>query len=645
MLFLIFYIIIINLNIIINNYDNGKNEEIAKQIISEINNINVLSVSYEISTEKNPILKVKIYTSNNLSNSMIFKAFLISDDNLKIFPLNCFNDQINIISCSINNNITLDINKKYYFHFNQKKSFSSLYFDGKEKFDDKNRISLIFHPEINPGQILYKNNKRFYAKVGDNMLSNGFLYITKKSKKILKKPKNGFNKYIELNNFIFRGGFSSFTLGAYKEAIRRGYKMVDADIIFTKDKIPVISHGYSLKSISNGKGQLIDKTLEELEKLDFGSKINKKYTGETILKFEDLLKLCKENNIIIDLDLYHLNYNEFLKNKKEYAKLIIEYIEKYDMLDSIVFNEKRQSIIETFKSIRKDLSFSLNGMNEIENIKKIKDKYQDSKILIYNMGDLQKGKKINKESVKYGLSLGKKIKAAKIDNIDFANKVLEWGVNYICTNKLESFLIKNEKEEPIIVNCTNSQILKNLVICEINNNSTLIDNERYSIYYSKNIYNPIQDIVEQPIGEFKYINSNSNNIFYYDINYFDFDKGIIEFKISEIINRKITGLVGPAYDNVANCYILDFICDKSYNYFLKCKIDKKNQNKLIYSGKYSIYSLEEYSYNPLQLINKINTNRNRNLKIDILRCKILIEITFINIIYKIKIIIKNKKYL
>ena len=186
MLFLIFYIIIINLNIIINNYDNGKNEEIAKQIISEINN-------------------------------MIFKAFLISDDNLKIFPLNCFNDQINIISCSINNNITLDINKKYYFHFNQKKSFSSLYFDGKEKFDDKNRISLIFHPEINPGQILYKNNKRFYAKVGDNMLSNGFLYITKKSKKILKKPKNGFNKYIELNNFIFRGGFSSFTLGAYKE--------------------------------------------------------------------------------------------------------------------------------------------------------------------------------------------------------------------------------------------------------------------------------------------------------------------------------------------------------------------------------------------------------------------------------------------
>ena len=53
--------------------------------------------------------------------------------------------------------------------------------------------------------------------------------------------------------------------------------------------------------------------------------------------------------------------------------------------------------------------------------------------------------------MKYGLSLGKKIKAAKIDDIDLANKVLEWGVNFICTNKLESFLIKNEKEVPIIL--------------------------------------------------------------------------------------------------------------------------------------------------------------------------------------------------
>ena len=103
---------------------------------------------------------------------------------------------------------------------------------------------------------------------------------------------------------------------------------------------------------------------------------------------------------------------------------------------------------------------------------------------------------------------------------------------------------------------------------------------------------------------------------YYDINYFDFEKGLIEFKVSDIVNSKITGLVGPAYDNVANCYIFNFICAKNNNYTLKCKIDKKDSKKVLFSGKYSIYSLEGYSLNPIQLSNKIN--RNVNLKIFIL---------------------------
>ena len=616
MKFFIFYIII-NLNIFINNCNDKEELNLSKH--NQLQQIDALSISYEISTDINIVLKVIITISNNKYKNISFKAFLKSDDGFNQYSLHCQNESFNLIICSTEKNISIVLNKKYYFHFNQKTSFSSFYFNGKEIFEDNKRVSLIFHPKIKPGQILYNNNKKFYAEIGDNMISNGFLYITKKSKKVLNKPKNGFNKYIELNNYIFRGGLSSFTLGAYKEAIKRGYKMVDADILFTKDKIPVVSHGGSLNSISNGKGKLIEKTYKELKKLDFGSKINKKYSGETILKFEDLLKLCKANNIIIDLDLYHLNYNKFFKNMREYITIIIEYIKKYDMLDSIIFNDKRQKIIENFISIRKDLSFSLNGMNEKQSIEKIKDKYEHSKILIYNMGDLQKGKTINKESVKYGLSLGKKIKAAKIDDIDFANKVLEWGVI------------------PIIVNCTNSGFNKQLVICEIDNNTRLIDNEIYNIYYSKNLFKISEDIVEKPIGHFKYINSNSDNLQYYDINYFDFNKGVIDFKISKIINskEKIKGLVGPSYDNVAKCYILNFICDRNDNFTIKCNIDKKDPEKVLFFGKYSIYSLEGYSFNPIRLNNKINRSMNKKLYY------ILIFIIFIISYYKIKI--RNKK--
>ena len=92
------------------------------------------------------------------------------------------------------------------------------------------------------------------------------------------------------------------TLVAYEEAIRRGYHIVDADLFFTKDKIPVINHGDDIEHYSNGNGTISTKTLEELEELDFGEKFDKKYKGEKILTFEKLLELCKENDVIIDLD-------------------------------------------------------------------------------------------------------------------------------------------------------------------------------------------------------------------------------------------------------------------------------------------------------------------------------------------------------
>ena len=84
----------------------------------------------------------------------------------------------------------------------------------------------------------------------------------------------------------------------YEEANRRGFHIVDADIQFTKDNIPVIFHGKELDTIINGNGILSSKTLYELQKLDFG---NEQFKGQKILTFENLLKFCKKNKLIIDL--------------------------------------------------------------------------------------------------------------------------------------------------------------------------------------------------------------------------------------------------------------------------------------------------------------------------------------------------------
>ena len=635
---LIFFIFSFNLILIkSNDYDDLENYE-AYGYGENRNDLNIASISYELSYDDTSIVRVSIKTYYELDQNIKFKAFLKTEDELHEHSLECTNEFIDLIICASARNITLDTDKKYFFYYDKKKSGSDLTFDGEDTYEDDKRISLIFKPEIPDNQVLYKDNRRFDVKNGNYMVSGGYLYITKKSKKILQKTKNGFNKNIQLNNFIPHCGLAGYrpqsTLVAFKEAIRRGYKIVDADLLFSKDKIPVICHGIKLNQVSNGEGNLDEKTLEELEQLDFGSIFSEKYRGEKILKFEDLLKLCKENDIIIDIDLGHLNYKKYFENTNEYIKIIMEYIEKYEMTNSIFFNDKRQPLIEKFKSMLNEVSFSITGMNEKEAIEKIKDKYNDSKIIIYNMGGLMDGNKtINEETVKYALSLGKKVKASKIDDLDFANKVISWGVNYICTNKLHPFLMKNEKEEPITVTCALSDTDEDTSECEIDEDYNLIDNEVYSIYYSKNIYNLSEDIVETPIGEFKYVDTNLLDELYYEIVHFDFKNGVIKLNTSNVVKKgeSISGKVGPSYDNVADCYIFDFICRGNGNHMINCVINKDDHEKVLYEGDYKIYSLEGYSLNPDQVYNKLNYQKHMK-RFKIITCIIIVVIIILAVV-------------
>ena len=638
-------LLIILINFIIiksNDYDDLENYDTHAR--GNINDLSIVSISYELTYDDSSVVKVLIKTYYELAKNIKFKAFLKTEDESQKYPLECTNEFVDSIKCLTGKNITFDTNKKYYFYYNKLKSGSDITFDGEVIYEDDKRISLIFNPEVPEDHILFKDNRKFDVKNENNMVSSGHLYITRKSKKVLQNSKDGFNKYAQLNNFIPHAGVGEYMpesiLISYKEAIRRGYKIVDAGLVFTKDKIPIVAQGTNLEKTSNGTGDFTEKTLEELEQLDSVNVNNEKYKREKILKFEDLLKLCKENDIIIDLDLTHANFGD----TDVYIKIILELIEKYEMVNSIFLNESRPEVIEKFISLNKGLTFSICCMNEKANIEKIKDKYKDTKMIIYNIGLPQSGKTIDEETVKYGISLGKKIKAVKIDDINLANKLVSWGVSFINTNKLHPFLMKNEKEEPIIANCTLSENDEETSDCEISENYNLIDNEEYNIYYSNNIYNLSEDIVETPIGKFKYVDTNVLDEFYYEIKQFDFKNDIIILNTSNVVKKgkKIKGRVGPTYDNVAECFVYNFICQGNGNHTINCSIDKNDPEKVPYDGEYKIYSLEGYSLNPEQVYYKINYQKHWR-RVKIITCLIILVVIILGvIIYVFKIKSKEK---
>ena len=613
------FVVLFISNIIIISNDEGAYDEYDyedyedynyKDLYDNLDNINIVSISYELTYNEFSVVKVIIKIYEGMYNNINFNAYLKSEEEDKEYLLNCSNSYYDTIECLSERDIELNINDRFYFYYKKGKN-GNITFDENDIAEDDKRVSLIFRPEIPKNLKLFKDNRKIVVKTNREIVDGGYLYIVRKSKKILHKPRDGFNKYIELNNFISHAGLMGYlpqsTLIAYEEAIRRGYHIVDANILFSKDKIPVICQEKNLEKISDGKGEISTKTLVELQKLDFGSKFDEKYKGEKILTFENLLELCKDNEVIIDLDLRQLDFKQYFNKTDEYSKIIINLIEKHDMFDSILLNDNRAEVILKFQEIKNDLSFSLSDMYNKNNITKIKDQYKDSKRIIYNIG----GTSFDEEAVKFGVSLDKKIKAEKVNDITLVNKIQSWGVNYITTDKLHPFLIKNDKEDPIIVRCSPSEKDEYNSECEIGDEIALIDNEKYNIYYSDNIYNISEDINQEPIGEFEYVDTNLLEELYYSIINLNFEKGIIQLNISNKLKKgeEIIGIIGPAYDNVADCYQYIFICNGNNSKTVNCNIKKDDQNKVEFNGNYSIYSLEGYSLNYDEIIKRLSNKK------------------------------------
>ena len=574
-------------------------------------NINIESINYELTYNNYSVVKVVIKTYDEIENDLNFTGYLKSEDEHKEYKLHCTNTYYDIIECFSCRNVTFNLQDKYYFYYN--KTDSKITFDENDILEDNKRVSLLFKPEITIDDKIYRDNKKITVETDAKMVSGGVLYITRQSKEPLQKPKDGFNKYIELKNFIPHSfyGVPQSTLSYYKEAIRRGFHIVTAQIQFTKDQIPVICHETNLETISDGEGKLESKTFEELVKLDFGSKIDKKYAGEKILTFKYLLDLCKEYNLIIDLDLSKVD-SENAEKTQVYLKRLLTLIDEYCMMDSIIFNEgTNPNIITKLKEMRNEISISIPNMNKKEYIEKVKDKYVGSKRVIYDFSRISEGENIDEESVKFGVSLGHKIKASIVDNLETANKIEKWGVSYITTKVLHPFLMKNEKQDPIIVRC--SPLDDHTSECEIDDDIPLKDNEYYNIYYTDNIYNISQDINLEPIGSFQFIDTNLLDELYYIVKKFDFEQGIIQLSISHELEKgeEILGAVGPSDEISTECYQYNFVCHGNGSHFVDCKIEKDDDDKVHYNGKYSIYYVEDYSLNEFEFEEHIQEDEHK----------------------------------
>lgn len=178
------------------------------------------------------------------------------------------------------------------------------------------------------------------AGLGAGLLSN---YLANKSQYL--KPKDGIEITKDFKMIAHRGLSSSApenSLAAYRLAAEAGFRYAECDIRMTKDGEWVLMHDPKLDRVTNGRGHVSGKTLDEIKLLRFKRGANiKLYKDEEIPALREFLLVCAEYEICPVIEIKS-------GNEKGFADLI-ELLGEFNMVEKAIIIDYN---VENLKAVR-----------------------------------------------------------------------------------------------------------------------------------------------------------------------------------------------------------------------------------------------------------------------------------------------------
>lgn len=133
------------------------------------------------------------------------------------------------------------------------------------------------------------------------------------------------------------------TLAAIQKAIEVGCDFVEVDVRRTRDGALVVMHDSTVDRTTNGKGKVSELSLEEIRKLDAGSKRRgPKFAGEKVPTFDEALAACKGKMKV------------YVDHKEAPPAEVLAAIEKHGMLDQVIVYGS-VNILREYKKLKPDV--------------------------------------------------------------------------------------------------------------------------------------------------------------------------------------------------------------------------------------------------------------------------------------------------
>jgi glycerophosphoryl diester phosphodiesterase len=136
------------------------------------------------------------------------------------------------------------------------------------------------------------------------------------------------------------------TQASFKKAMEVGVDMIELDVHLSQDGQVVVIHDDTLNRTTNGKGKVVNYTLNELKQLDAGSWFGSQFFGERIPTLKEVLELT-HGQVLLCIELKVGDLGQY--TLKDLADRSLQEVEKAGMLSRVLFASFYLSAIERIR--------------------------------------------------------------------------------------------------------------------------------------------------------------------------------------------------------------------------------------------------------------------------------------------------------
>ena len=140
------------------------------------------------------------------------------------------------------------------------------------------------------------------------------------------------------------------TLISFQAAIEAGAKMIELDVMFSRDRKVIVIHDATLERTTNGQGNVADLSLAELQQMDAGSWFDSRFADQYLPQLSEVLDLVG-GRVYINVEIKSNAY-ESHHPPDAIEKQVVRLLRQKDLLDTSIISSFDVNILEQIASMK-----------------------------------------------------------------------------------------------------------------------------------------------------------------------------------------------------------------------------------------------------------------------------------------------------